>query len=125
VVFLGNNILKEILKNLPDDKISDACFEGANIVLYTKDKSFFFDNKGMIKEIVDMIKKRVELRPDPSMCMEVEKAEKKIRALIPEEAGVSDVIFDPQRSMVIIHADKPGVVIGKQGELLKKPFGFH
>jgi KH/beta-lactamase-domain protein len=120
VVFLGNNILKEILKNLPDDKISDACFEGANIVLYTKDKSFFFDNKGMIKEIVDMIKKRVELRPDPSMCMEVEKAEKKIRALIPEEAGVSDVIFDPQRSMVIIHADKPGVVIGKQGELLKE-----
>lgn len=117
---MGNNILKEILKNLPDDKISDACFEGANIVLYTKDKEFFFDNKGMIKEIVDMIKKRVELRPDPSMCMELEKAEKKIRNLIPEEAGVSDVIFDPQRSMVIIHADKPGVVIGKQGELLKE-----
>jgi len=33
-----SEILKEILKNLPDDKISDAVFEGANIVLYTKDK---------------------------------------------------------------------------------------
>ncbi|MBW2965358.1 beta-CASP ribonuclease aCPSF1, partial [Candidatus Woesearchaeota archaeon] len=112
-------ILKEILKNLPDGKISDACFEGANIVLYTKDKEFFMDNKGMIKGIVDMIKKRVELRPDPAICLEVEKAEKTIRELVPEEAGLSDVIFDAQRSMVIVHAEKPGLVIGKQGELLR------
>lgn len=112
-------ILKEIMKNLPERKISDAAFEGANIVLYTKDKEFFLDNKGMIKGIVDMIKKRVELRPDPSICMEIENAEKKIRALIPEEAGISDVIFDQQRSMAIIHAEKPGLVIGKQGELLR------
>ncbi|MBU2561061.1 MAG: beta-CASP ribonuclease aCPSF1 [Nanoarchaeota archaeon] len=113
-------ILKEILKQLPDGKISDAGFEGANIVIYTKDKDFFLDNRGMIKRIVDQIKKRIELRPDPSICMEMEKAKKKIQSLIPEEAGQSDIIFDPQRSMVIIHAEKPGLVIGKQGELLRE-----
>ncbi|MFC1742169.1 beta-CASP ribonuclease aCPSF1 [Nanoarchaeota archaeon] len=112
-------IQKEILKRLPDDKISDVAFEGANIVLYTKDKEFFLDNKGMIKEIVNAIKKRVELRPDPSVCMDREDAEKTIRDMIPEEAGLSDVIFDPQRSMVVVHAEKPGLVIGKQGELLR------
>lgn len=112
-------ILKEIQKSLPAGKISDAGFEGANIVLYTKDKEFFLDNRGVIKSIVDSIKKRVELRPDPSICMEMEKAEDTIRKLIPEEAKPSIIIFDPQRSMVIIHAEKPGLVIGKQGELLR------
>ena len=52
------DIIKEILKKIPETKISLAAFEGANIVLYTKDKDFFLDNKGVIKEIVDEFKKR-------------------------------------------------------------------
>ena len=43
------DITKEILKNLPQDKISDVNFEAANIVLYTKDKDFFLNNNGIIK----------------------------------------------------------------------------
>ena len=39
------DIIKEILSDLPANKISDAVFEGANIVLYTKDMDFFLDNK--------------------------------------------------------------------------------
>ncbi|NQU78459.1 beta-CASP ribonuclease aCPSF1 [Candidatus Woesearchaeota archaeon] len=104
---------------MPAGMISDSGFEGANIVLYTKDKEFFLNNKGMIKKMVDQIKKRIELRPDPSICLEVEQAEKTIRDLIPDEAGPGDIIFDTQRSIVIIHAEKPGLVIGKQGELLR------
>ena len=113
------DIIKEILKNLPESKISDVNFEGANIVLYTKDKDFFSNNNGIIKRIVDDIKKRVELRPDPSITMEMEEAEKIIRSIIPEEAGVDQVIFDSQRSRVIIEADKPGLAIGKQGAILR------
>ena len=113
------DILKEIIKHLPEGKISDAAFEGANIVVYTKDKNYFLDNEGTIKSAVQEFKKRIELRPDPSMCVEIEKAEKEIRKIIPEEAGVEEIIFDPPRSQVIINADKPGVVIGKQGELLR------
>lgn len=93
-------IIKEILKNLPEDKISDVAFEGANIVLYTKDKEFFFDNGGMIKGVVDMFKKRIELRPDPSITVPQENAEKKIREIIPQEAGIAQVIFDKDRSRV-------------------------
>ncbi len=115
-----NNILKEIMSQLEEDKISDAGFEGANIVLYTNDKKFFLNNEGTIKKIVDDIKKRVELRPDPSITMDVELAEKEIKSLIPEEAGVDQIIFDPQRSLVIIEADKPGLAIGKQGSILRE-----
>ncbi|MGM5485551.1 MAG: beta-CASP ribonuclease aCPSF1 [Nanobdellota archaeon] len=114
------DIIKEILKNLPDDKISDAVFEGANIVLYTKDKDFFLNNNGMIRDIVNKIKKRIELRPDPSITMDMEEARAKISEIIPEDAKMDNVIFDPQRSMVVIEAEKPGLVIGKQGSLLRE-----
>ena len=114
------DILKEILKKLPASKVSSAGFEGANIVLYTKDKDFFLDNKGVIKEIVDELKKRIELRPDPAIVMELEKSEKAIKKIIPKEAGISNVIFDTQRSRVVIEAEKPGLAIGKQGEVLRE-----
>jgi len=117
---MNNVIIKEILSQLPEEKISDACFEGANIVLYTKDKDFFLDNNGLIRKIVNNIKKRIELRPDPAITLDVEDAEKLIKEHIPKEAGVDKVIFDPQRSRVIIEAEKPGLAIGKQGDILRE-----
>lgn len=113
-------IIKEIMKSLPEEKISAANFEGANIVLYTKDKDFFLNNNGLIKKIVDDIKKRVELRPDPAITEDMEKAEKHMKKIIPSEAGVDEIIFDPQRSRVIIEAEKPGLAIGKQGAILRE-----
>ncbi len=113
-----SKIIKEILKKLPEDKISDASFEGANIVLYTKDKEFFLNNDGQIRKIVEDIKKRVELRPDPSITGEQGAAEEAIRKIMPEDAGLGNIIFDPQRSQVIIESEKPGLAIGKQGSIL-------
>jgi hypothetical protein len=113
-------IIKEILKDIPEGKISDAVFEGANIVLYTKDEKFLKTENGLIKSIVNKIKKRIELRPDPELCMDPEKAEKKIRKIIGEDAAIAQITFDPQRSSVIIEAEKPGLAIGKQGELLQE-----
>ncbi len=113
-------ILKEIIKTLPEGKISESTFEAANIVLYTKDKDYFRDNRGTIRAAVKEFKKRIELRPDPSLCEPQEEAEKIIRQMVPEEAGLQEFIFDPPRSQIIIHADKPGLVIGKQGELLRQ-----
>ena len=79
-------IIDEVLKHIPDSaKVSDISFEGANIVIYTKNKDFFLDSNGVIKEIVNDIKKRVEVRSDPSLCLDIEKAEKKIKEIIPEE----------------------------------------
>lgn len=115
-----SEIIDEILEHLPKDKISDAVFEGANIVLYTKNKDFFLDDSGTVKEVVNMIKKRIELRPDPSICLEQEKAEVMIKKIITDEAGIDQVLFDPQRSIVNIEVQKPGLAIGKQGENLQE-----
>ncbi|MBI1969917.1 beta-CASP ribonuclease aCPSF1 [Candidatus Woesearchaeota archaeon] len=115
-----SEIIKEIMKDLPAEKISDAGFEGANIVFYTKDKDFLFNNNGIIKMLVDKFKKRIELRPDPSVVMEPEKAKEEIMQIIPKESGADNIIFDTQRSQVIIEAEKPGLAIGKQGMLLRE-----
>ena len=111
------DILENIKESLPGS-INAAVFEGANIVLYTTDKEFFKTGDSKIKEAVDRIKKRIELRVDKSILASEVETEKTIRALVPEEANISTIIFDVQRSVVIIEAKKPGLVIGKQGSIL-------
>jgi len=112
------DILKDILKELPKDMISSANFEGANIVLYTQDQDFFLEGEDQIRQIVNRIKKRIELRADSKLLFSQEKAKKFVTSLIPKEAEIVDIIFDVQRSIIIIEAKKPGMAIGKKGELL-------
>ena len=89
------DILQEVLKKLDDNKeISSASFEAANIILYTKNKEFFIDNKGRIRELVNEFKKRIELRPDPKLSISQEKAEKAIREILPTECNVAQIIFE-------------------------------
>jgi len=114
------DILKEILKFVPAEKISDASYEGANIVLYTKDPEFFKSDKGLIRQVVNEFKKRIELRPDQSIVGDEDKTRKMIKKLIPQDAGLGEIIFDEARSIVIIEAEKPGIAIGKQGQFLKE-----
>ncbi|MCA9485250.1 MAG: beta-CASP ribonuclease aCPSF1 [Nanoarchaeota archaeon] len=111
------DILKTIKEELPS-KISDATFEGANIVLYTEDKDFFRNGDEQIKEVVSKVKKRIELRADKKILAPEEETKKTIQALVQEEAEIENIIFDIQRSSVIIEAKKPGLVIGKQGSIL-------
>ena len=113
------DILKSIQADLPKC-IASANFEGANIVLYTDDADFFREGESKIKEIVNRIKKRIELRADAKILMDKEDAEKEIRKIIPKEAEITQVIFDMQRSIVVIEAKKPGMVIGKAGSILQE-----
>ncbi len=114
------DILKTIENDLPKGSVNSMNFEGANIVIYTNDKSFFLEGDSDIKEIVNKIKKRIELRVEKDLLMDQEKTEDFIRKTIPGEAEITQIIFDIQRSIVVIEAKKPGVVIGKSGSLLKE-----
>jgi hypothetical protein len=113
------DILKNIQNQLPKC-IKSANFEGANIVLYTDDETFFKEGESRIKEVVNKIKKRIELRADSKILMREEEAEKTIKEIIPKEAEITQVIFDVQRSIVVIEAKKPGMVIGKAGAILQE-----
>ncbi|MEX0920920.1 MAG: beta-CASP ribonuclease aCPSF1 [Candidatus Pacearchaeota archaeon] len=111
----------EILKHITDKlqkNITEANFEGANIVLYTDNENFFKEGESKIKEIVNELKKRIELRADQKILSDEEKTEKDIKEIVPKDAGIEEIIFDHPRSVVIIDAKKPGMVIGKQGSIL-------
>jgi hypothetical protein len=111
------NILKNITEQLKGD-ITEAGFEGANIVLYTDNETFFKQGESKIKEIVSQIKKRVELRADQKILHDESQVEEEIKKIVPKEAEITNIIFDTNRSIVLIEAKKPGMVIGKQGSIL-------
>jgi KH/beta-lactamase-domain protein len=116
-----SNILKELEKNLPRDaQITEVKFEGPEIVLYTKNKDFFREHERVIKEIVTNLKKRIEVRPDLSITLDMEKTKKAIKKIVPEEAGIREIYFEPELGKVVIESQKPGVVIGKGGETYKR-----
>src|SRR3989304_10244401 len=113
----------DILKNITDrlkGKITEAGFEGANIVLYTDNEKFFKEGESEIKKIVNEIKKRIELRADGKILLENVKTEEEIKKIVPSDAEITSIIFDNHRSIVVIEAKKPGLVIGKQGSILNE-----
>ncbi len=113
------DILKTILNELPPKVIESANFEGANIVVYTSDKDFFLKGEEKIRGIVDKIKKRIELRANKDLLLEQKKAEIFIKKTVPEEAEIQNILFDEQRSIVVIEVKKPGIAIGRGGETLR------
>ena len=113
------NILKNITDKL-EGKVNEAGFEGANIVLYTKNEDFFREGGSQIRKIVNEIKKRIELRADKEILLDEEKTKNEIKRIVPEGAEIINIIFDLHRSVVIIEAKKPGLVIGKQGSILEE-----
>src|SRR3990172_5085868 len=113
------DILKHITEKL-QSRVTEANFEGANIVLYTDNENFFREGEGRIKELVDEIKKRIELRADQKILHDQEKVKEEINKIVPAEAEITNIIFDSHRSIVVIEAKRPGMVIGKQGSVLNE-----
>ena len=115
------NMLKELEESLPkDSQITEIKFEASELVIYTKNKDFFRTCEPLIKEIVGRLKKRIEVRPDPSITTDPEEAAKMIKGMVPDEAGIQEVYFEPELSKVVIGCLKPGLVIGKGGETYRK-----
>ncbi len=93
--------------------------EGPQIVLYLKNMRAFCNDENLITRIASHIRKKVLLRSDSSVLMPPERALEKIKEIVPPDAGIVDIRFDVVFNEVVIEAMKPGVVIGKNGMVLK------
>ncbi len=113
-------ILEKVKSRLPSEVVSRIELEGSEIVVYTKDKEFFLTCEDQIRKIVSELKKRIEVRPEKNICLDEEYVKQKIMEIVPEEAKIRNIYFEPERSLVIISAEKPGLVIGKGGETFRK-----
>src|SRR3989338_4293824 len=115
----GMAIIDDIKAELPKTAmISEACYEGSEIIFYTKSKDFFKTSSMLIKKTVGKFKKRIEVRADPSIVMGEEETIEFIKEVVPKDAVIKDIYFEPEFSKVVIHSEKPGLVIGKSGETL-------
>ncbi|WP_461864702.1 beta-CASP ribonuclease aCPSF1 [Thermococcus sp.] len=119
-----DDILKEI-KEIIDQmvpreaKIADVEFEGPELVIYVKNPEAIMQDGDLIKNLAKILKKRISVRPDPEVLLPPERAEEMIKQLVPDDAEITNISFDPSVGEVLIEAKKPGLVIGKNGETLR------
>ncbi|MEW5994987.1 MAG: MBL fold metallo-hydrolase, partial [Candidatus Zixiibacteriota bacterium] len=121
----AEELLKEIKRVVKEetsfgDSVSDVDFEGPRVVLYCSKLDLLAEDGDVIKELAKKIRKRIILRPDESILTDKKKAEEQIRSMVSPEAGITDIIFNDDVGEVTIEAEKPGVVIGKEGALLRE-----
>ena len=98
--------------------VSQVEFEGPELVIYTEDPKKFADQADLIKILARDLRKRIVVRP--TILEEPERAGEKIKGVVPETAGITDLFFDADTGEVLIEAEKPGVVIGKNGTTLRE-----
>jgi KH/beta-lactamase-domain protein len=114
-------ISQYILEKVPREaEVTRIEYEGPMLAVYTKKPEVLVDQSSIIAEIVGVIRKRIVVRPDPSVRLPETEAEKITRELIAPEAEITDINFDPSLGEIIIETKKPGVVIGRNGTVLQE-----
>jgi len=103
----------------PGISVSDVKYEGPELVVYTRDPKDFASNGDLIRKLASKLRKRITVRPDPDVLMDVTKARERLREVIPDDAGVTDLDFHVDTGEVVIEAEKPGMVIGRHGSTLR------
>lgn len=113
-------ILEQVINEIPKSKlITSQNYEGANLVLYTKSRDFFKEGKTEVRKLVDKFKKRIDLRADSSLLLDKKSAEEYVRKSVPKTADITQITFEPARSLMIIDARNPNDVIGSKGSTAK------
>ena len=118
-------ILKEIdsvINTLlpPETQVSKIEMEGPEVAIYTKNPKAFFENENYVAKLAYELKKRVNIRTDKSLLKDETEARELISKIVPTEADIRNIWFNPAFSEVVIESIKPGLVIGKGGETSKR-----
>ncbi|HJJ42051.1 MAG TPA: MBL fold metallo-hydrolase, partial [Methanocorpusculum sp.] len=107
-----------INKKVPSGvEVTDVEYEGPEMVIYTDNPEKFAQEQDLIRNLARELRKRIAVRPNK--LGDTEKAYKIISNIVPESAGISDIFFDTDTGEVLIEAEKPGLVIGKNGSTLR------
>ena len=110
--------LREVLPETIE--VTDIELEGPHIVLYTKQLDAFLSGGDYLRQVAQRLRRRVLVRSDPAILSDPKEAEVAIRELIPPEAEISALYFEPETGEVTIEAANPGAAIGRQGAVLNE-----
>ena len=114
-------IRETIVEHMPKDaEITRIEFEGPRLAIYVKNVGLLSEQNYVVTEIVNLLHKRIVIRSDQSIRLPEKEAEVYIKKLIPDEAEVTGINFDPSLGEVVVEAKKPGVAIGKEAAVLQQ-----
>jgi KH/beta-lactamase-domain protein len=114
-------ISQYILGHVPKEaEVTRIEYEGSTLAVYTKKPEILASQSNLVADIVNVIRKRIVIRSDPSVRLPENDAERIAREIIPPEAEVTEINFDPSLGEIIVDAKKPGLVIGKNGVVLQE-----
>ncbi|MHA1407917.1 MAG: beta-CASP ribonuclease aCPSF1 [Candidatus Heimdallarchaeaceae archaeon] len=113
-------ISEAIYEELPSNsEITRIEFEGPEVAVYSKNPKVLVDDETIVKELAKKIRKRIVIRSDPSVRLPKDETIYLVNELVGKEGEITSVDFDELVGEVIIEALKPGVIIGKSGEMLR------
>lgn len=111
--------IREIFDRLyPDNRISEVDYEGPNIVVYTRSTDLFSKREDLAIQIAQEIKRRVIIRPDPSILSDEDHAREEILKIVPENAGIQDIYFESDTGEVVIEADEPSIITDRNANFI-------
>ncbi|MGV8176710.1 MAG: beta-CASP ribonuclease aCPSF1 [Candidatus Bilamarchaeaceae archaeon] len=115
------DIEKTVMELMPKDcGVTRVEPEGLSTTIYIKDINAFYRHDQLIRQIASTIKKKVVVRVDKAHLGNLEDTKKRIMEVVPKEAEIRNIYFNPEFSEVFIESMKPGLVIGKGGSVLKE-----
>ena len=114
-------IRETIITHMPKEaEITRIEFEGPRLAIYVKNVGLLLEQTHIVTEIVNLLHKRVVIRSDPSIRLKETEAERLIKGIVPAEAEITELNFDPSLGEVVIESKKPGLAIGKDGSTLQE-----
>jgi len=114
-------ISQYILGHVPKEaEVTRIEYEGSTLAVYAKKPEILVEQSNIVADIVNVIRKRIVIRSDPSVRLPETDSERMVKEIISPEAEVTDINFDPSLGEIIIEAKKPGLVIGKNGAVLQE-----
>ncbi|MBY8999982.1 MAG: beta-CASP ribonuclease aCPSF1 [Candidatus Heimdallarchaeota archaeon] len=111
---------KDIRAELPNNsEITKIEFEGPEVAVYSRNPKVLVDDETLVKELAKKLRKRIVIRSDPEVRLPKDETTYLITDLVGKEGEITTIDFDELVGEVIIEALKPGVIIGKSGEMLR------
>ncbi|MCK5410292.1 MAG: beta-CASP ribonuclease aCPSF1, partial [Candidatus Heimdallarchaeota archaeon] len=111
---------KDILTELPNNsEITRIEFEGPEVAVYSRNPRVLVDDETIVKGLAKKLRKRIVIRSDPEVRLPKDETIYLITELVGKEGEITTIDFDELVGEVIIEAMKPGVIIGKSGEMLR------
>ncbi|MFX0015203.1 MAG: beta-CASP ribonuclease aCPSF1 [Promethearchaeota archaeon] len=104
----------------PNAQVSKVVFEGPFVVIYSLNPTVLMEDGDIVKSLAKSLRKRIVIRSDVSVRRAKDEAVARIMEIVPENAEITNIIFDDELGEAIIEAKKPGAVIGRSGATLRE-----